>query len=54
MMLQLHSYNSLGLVLKIIVKDKRIICIFDLRNRYVIDSTQIDDLQNYKEIKTED
>ena len=54
MMLKLHSYNSLGLVLNIIVKDKIIICIFDLRNRYVIDSTQIDDLQNYKEIKTED
>ena len=54
MMLQLHGYNYLDLVLKIIVKDKRIICIFDLRNRYVIDSTQIDDLQNYKEIKTED
>ena len=53
-MLQLHGYNYLDLVLKIIVKDKRIICIFDLRNRYVIDSTQIDDLQNYKEIKTKD
>ena len=53
-MLKLHDNISLDLVLKIILNNKRIICIFSIKNHYIIDSTQIDDLQNYNEIQTED
>ena len=51
-MLQLHGYNSLDLVLMIIVKDIRIIYIFNIKDHYIIDSSQIDYLQIYYEIQT--
>ena len=52
--LQLHGYNSPDIGLKIIVKDIRIIYIFNIKDHYIIDSTQIDDLQIYNEIQTQD
>ena len=51
-MLQLNGYNSLDLVLMIIVKDIRIIHIFNIKDHYIIDLTQIDYLQIYNEIQT--
>ena len=52
MMLQLHGYNSLDLVLMIIVENIRIIYIFNIKDHYIIYSTQIDYFQIFNEIQT--